>query len=334
LLIDLCSTVAPHNFASNNDTTHWDDICKDTFAFLLPLCAKHRLKLLIQSGDMRQQLSDLYSAHGLKEHRLPPGPASVMRRFTLPIEVPSISKEAVQLAVHAVGHPSGFLTYADTIVITRSEVCTPRPRGLRARPSLCSGPRRAEPRVFVQAELLQELLPVELRGMFASVLDTQLREWWGDVVRELASQQPENHLSLLELLRSEPDGLKQLLEMPESKFSAVDSDAIRKALEHSNHRRNVATQSLKLALTREAVSEALNNGTGAPVILRLPDSVQEWKLAAILRKLRASHVIAWPAEPTEAWLKQLVEQVLRFMFRSEGGTLGGAAACSRSPARI
>ena len=114
--------------------------------------------------------------------------------------------------------------------------------------------------------------------------------------------------------------------MLESKFSAVDSDAIRKALEHSNHRRNVATQSLKLALTREAVSEALNNGTGAPVILRLPDSVREWELAAILRKLRESRKIASPAEPTEAWLKQLVEQVLRFMCRSEGGTLGGVVA--------
>jgi hypothetical protein len=205
---------------------------------------------------------------------------------------------------------------------------------------LCSGPRRAEPRVFVQAELLQELVPVELqgKGMFASVLDTQLREWWGDVVRELASRQPEIHLSLLELLRSKPDGLRQLLEMLESKFSAVDSDAIRRALEHSNHRSYLVRQSLKLALTCEAVSAALNNGTGAPVILRLPDSVQEWNLAAILRKLLASHVIAWPAEPTEAWLKQLVEKVLRFMFRSEGGTIGGpiggTIACSRSPARI
>ena len=54
-------------------------------------------------------------------------------------------------------------------------------------------------------------------------------------MRELASQQPENHLSLLELLRSAPDGLKQLIEMLESKFSAVDSDAIRRALEHCNH---------------------------------------------------------------------------------------------------
>ena len=124
-LIDLCSTVAPHDFASNNPTTHWDGICKDTFAFLLALCVKYRLKLLIQSGDVRQRLSNLYSAHGLKEHRLPPGPASVMRRFTLPIEVPSISKEAVQLAVHAVGHPSGFLTYDETVAITRYEVCTP-----------------------------------------------------------------------------------------------------------------------------------------------------------------------------------------------------------------
>ncbi len=186
---------------------------------------------------------------------------------------------------------------------------------------MCSGPRRAEPRVFVQAELLQELVPVALRGMFASVLDTQLREWWGDVVRELASRQPEIHLSLLELLRSKPDGLKQLLEILECKFSAVDSDAIRRALEHSNHRRNVAKQSLKLAVTREAVSEAFGE-TGAPVILRLPDSARQWKLPAILRKLLASGVIAWPAEPSEAWLKQLVEQVLRFMFRSEGGTIG------------
>ena len=83
---------------------------------------------------MRQRLSNLYSAHGLKEHRLPPGPASVMRRFTLPIEVPSISKEAVQLAVHAVGHPSGFLTYDETVAITRCEVCTPRPRRVTASP--------------------------------------------------------------------------------------------------------------------------------------------------------------------------------------------------------
>ena len=185
----------------------------------------------------------------------------------------------------------------------------------------------------MQGELLQELVPAGLRGMFASVLDTRLREWWGDVVRELASRQPENHLSLLELLRSKPDGLKQLLEMLESKFSAVDSDAIRKALEHSNHRSYLVRQSLKLALTCDAVSAAFGE-TGAPVILRLPDSVQEWNLAAILCKLRASHGIAWPAEPTEAWLKLLVEQVLRFMFRSEGGAIGGAAACSRSPARI
>ena len=169
--------------------------------------------------------------------------------------------------------------------------------------------------------------------MFDRVRDPQLREWWGDVVRELASRQPEYHLSLLELLRSKPDGLNQLLEMLESTFSAVDSDAIRRALQHYNHRRNVAKRSLKLALTREAVSAAFGE-TGAPVILCLPDSVREWKLDAILRKLCASHVIVWPAEPTEAWLKQLVEQVLRFMFRSEGGTIGGAAACSRSPARI
>ena len=121
--------------------------------------------------------------------------------------------------------------------------------------------------------------------------------------------------------------------MLESKFSVVDSDAIRKALEHSNHRSYLARQSLKLALTREAVSAAFGE-TGAPVILRLPDSVQEWNLAAILCKLRASHGIAWPAEPTEAWLKQLVEKVLRFMFKSKGGAIGCAAASSRSPARI
>jgi hypothetical protein len=150
----------------------------------------------------------------------------------------------------------------------------------------------------------------------------------------LASRQPEYHLSLLELLRSKPDGLKQLLEMLESKFSVVDSDAIRKALEHSNHRSYLVKQSLKLALTCDAVSAAFGE-TGAPVILRLPDSVQEWNLAAILCKLRASHGIAWPVEPTEAWLKQLVEKVLRFMFKSEGGTIGcvfSAAPTATHPA--
>ena len=149
LVIDICSTVAPHDYAANNSTTHWDDLGKFTFAFLLPLCAANDLKLLIQSGDVRQRLEALYWENGLKEHVLPSGFASVARSFTVSIVVPSIGQEAVQLAVLAADHPASWWTYSDTVALLRLEVCTPRPRRLTTRPSSCSGPRRAQARVFV-----------------------------------------------------------------------------------------------------------------------------------------------------------------------------------------
>ena len=149
LVIDICSTVAPHDYATNNSTKHWDDLGTFTLAFLLPLCAANGLKLLIQSGDVRERLEALYWTNGMKEHVLPSGFASVARSFT--IVVPSIGQEAlaVQLAVIAVAHPTSWLTYRDKVAILRLEVCTPRPRRLTTRPSSCSGPRRAQARVFV-----------------------------------------------------------------------------------------------------------------------------------------------------------------------------------------
>ena len=167
--------------------------------------------------------------------------------------------------------------------------------------------------------------------MFASVLEPQLREYWGDVVRAFALSQPDFFLSLLELHRAGPDGLKQLLLESEVSFSAVDSDAIGKAVDHCNHRRYVATLSLERTLTPAVVRRALA-GTGDPVILHLPDSALEWELARILANLGGSRGLAWPAEPTEACTKLLVRQVLGFMFRSEGGTIGAAAVLTRAPA--
>lgn len=333
LLFDAISIVAPHNYASTHSTEHWDDLCKYSLAFFLHLCAEHDLKLLIQSADVRDRLEGLYRAQGLEEVLHPPGFAfaSVARSFTVPIVVSSNGEGAVLLAVHAVTHPSGFLTYADTVAILRLQVCTPRPRRVTARPSSCSGPRRAQARVFVQAEQLQKLVPVELRGMFAGVLNPQLREYWGDVVRAFALRQPDEFLSLLELHRAGPDGLKQLLRESEVSFSAVDSDAIGKAVDHCNHRRYVATLSLERTLTPAVVSQAIN-GTGDPVILHLPDSALEWELARILAMLGGSFGLLWPAEPTAACMKLLVRQVLRCMFRSEGGTLGAAAVLTRAPA--
>jgi len=125
LVIDLCSTVERHDFASNNDTSHWDGLCKFTFAFLLALCVENNLQLLIQSGEVRERLCNLYCAKGLREHELPPHSALVARSFTVPIVVRSIGDEAVQLAVHAVNHPSSWLTYKETVAILRHEVCTP-----------------------------------------------------------------------------------------------------------------------------------------------------------------------------------------------------------------
>ena len=46
LVMDICSTVAPHDYATNNSTKHWDDLGTFTLAFLLPLCAANGLKLL------------------------------------------------------------------------------------------------------------------------------------------------------------------------------------------------------------------------------------------------------------------------------------------------
>ena len=151
LVMDICSTVAPHDYATNNSTKHWDDLGTFTLAFLLPLCAANGLKLLIQSGDVRERLEALYWTNGMKEHVLPPDFASVARSFTVSIVVPSIGQEAlaVQLPVIAVAHPTSWLTYRDKVAILRLEVCTPRPRRLTTRPSSCSGPRRAQARVFV-----------------------------------------------------------------------------------------------------------------------------------------------------------------------------------------
>jgi hypothetical protein len=325
LLIDLDSVVAP---ANQGPTSEWDKISKVTFEFIFGLCTTFGFSLSVQSKEVGDRMWALYSGRGLQQ--LGGSGLEAFGPVDFPLDRYVLSIDGTVVSVDVVPHPTAWWTMLAIICFRRYQVGTSPQWLARHRASGLAGPRRG----FLQAWLLRKLVPDDLQGMFDDALDDDERKFYGGLVTAFASEQPDLFLLLLEELRAGPAALQQLLL---GEFSASASEAIRSALVELrvSGRRREAKLALEHQLTAEAVTQALE-GKGPRVLLGLPGcNLPPWDLAHVLGKLRKSHRLGWlPANPAKESMPKLVEEVLRFLFSSEGGTIGGASACSRSPARI
>ena len=320
LLIDLDSVVAP---ANQGPTSEWDEISKVTFEFIFGLCATFGFSLSVQSAEVGDRMRALYSRRGLQQ--LGDSGLEAFGPVDFPLDRYVISIDGTVVSVDVVPHPTAWWTMLAIICFRCYQVGTPPQWLARHRASGLAGPRRG----FLQAWLLRNLVPDDLQGMFDDALDDRERKFYGGLVTAFASEQPDHFLLLLEELRAGPAALQQLLL---GEFSASASEAIRSALLEFSGRRREAKQALKRQLTAEAVTQALE-GTGPRVLLGLPGCGLQWPLADVLGKLRKSNGLGWlPAKLAKESMARLVRDVLGFLFSSEGGTIGGAAALTtRNP---
>ena len=299
----------------------WDEISKDTLEFIVSLCAKFDLSLSIQSAAVQKRMWELYSHRGLRE--LGGGDLEALGPVDFPLQRYVLRIDRTDVSADVVPHPTWWWTLRLILAFRRYQVGTP-PQWLACHlASGLAGPRRG----FVQAWLLRNLLPDDLQDMFDEVLDTREMGYYAELVVAFASEQPAQFLELLEELRSDAAGLQQLLL---GRFSASASEAIRYALVESGGRLREAKLGLELQVTAEAVTQALD-GTGPRVLLGLPGSRLQWELADVLRKLKRSKKLGWlPPNPAKESMPRLVEELLRFLFSSEGGTIGAAAVLTRA----
>jgi hypothetical protein len=321
LFVDVASVVAHANHVPNSD---WDEISEDTLKFLFCLCVTFGLSLSVQSAEVQKRMLALYSRQGLQE--LDDGALAAFGPVAFPLQRYVLPIGGTDVSVDVVPHPTYWWPLSQAICFRRYQVGTP-PQWLARHPaSGLAGPRRG----FVQAWLLRNLVPDDLGDMFDDVLDTREMEFYAELVGAFASQQAEQFVLLLAEQRTDAAGLKRLLL---EWFSESASAAIRFALVDSSSRRHEAELALKLQLTAEAVTHTLA-GTGPAVLLRLPgDSGLRWELKDVLGQLRKSGKLGWlPLNPAKESMPKLVGEVLRFMFSSEGGTLGAAAVLTRAPA--
>jgi hypothetical protein len=181
----------------------------------------------------------------------------------------------------------------------------------------------------VQAEHLQSLLPAELRSIFDGVLDTRERRYYGELLRAFAQEQPATFASLLEHHRSDRAGMQRRLER--LFFSPSASDAIVRALCQSDSRRRVSILLNEPTVTPVAVTAALA-GADSEVQLRLTDSDRVWGLRQTLAKMGAAGMLDWlPSPATPATMPKLLDQVVGWMFSSEGGSEGGEFGAAAQP---